>query len=35
MAEIFVLVDHANGQVRKTTAELLTIAARLGEPSAV
>ena len=24
MAEIFVLVDHANGQVRKTTAELLT-----------
>ena len=35
MAEIFVLVDHANGQVRKTTAELLTIAARLGEPSAI
>ncbi|GAB4077942.1 electron transfer flavoprotein subunit alpha/FixB family protein [Nostocoides australiense] len=35
MAEIFVLVDHANGQVRKTTAEMLTIAARLGEPSAV
>ena len=35
MAEIFVLVDHANGQVRKTPAELLTIAARLGEPSAV
>ncbi len=35
MAEIFVLVDHANGQVRKTTNELLTIAARLGEPSAI
>ena len=35
MAEIFVLVDHANGAVRKTTAEMLTIAARLGEPAAV
>jgi len=35
MAEVLVLVDHANGRVRKATAELLTIARRLGEPSAV
>ncbi|MEO5981175.1 MAG: electron transfer flavoprotein subunit alpha/FixB family protein, partial [Pedococcus sp.] len=35
MAEVLVLVDHSNGTVRKTTAELLTIARRLGEPSAV
>lgn len=35
MAEVLVLVDHAGGEVRKTTAELLTIARRLGEPSAV
>jgi electron transfer flavoprotein alpha subunit len=35
MAEVLVLVDHAGGDVRKTTAELLTIARRLGEPSAV
>jgi electron transfer flavoprotein alpha subunit len=35
MTEILVLVDHVDGQVRKTTAELLTIARRLGEPSAV
>lgn len=35
MAEIFVLVDHAGGEVRKTTAEMLTIAARFGQPSAV
>jgi electron transfer flavoprotein alpha subunit len=35
MAEVLVLVDHANGTVRKTTAELLTIARRLGEPAAV
>jgi electron transfer flavoprotein alpha subunit len=35
MSEVLVLVDHANGTVRKTTAELLTIARRLGEPSAV
>jgi electron transfer flavoprotein alpha subunit len=33
--EILVLVDHTDGTVRKTTAELLTIAHRLGEPSAV
>ncbi len=35
MTEILVLVDHADGAVRKTTLELLTIARRLGEPSAV
>jgi electron transfer flavoprotein alpha subunit len=35
MTEILVLVDHVDGQVRKTTAELLTFARRLGEPSAV
>jgi electron transfer flavoprotein alpha subunit len=35
MAEVLVLVDHVDGVVRKTTLELLTIAARLGEPSAV
>ncbi|HHU08435.1 MAG TPA: electron transfer flavoprotein subunit alpha/FixB family protein [Intrasporangiaceae bacterium] len=35
MAEVLVLVDHVGGEVRKTTAELLTIARRLGEPSAV
>ncbi|MBA2444683.1 MAG: electron transfer flavoprotein subunit alpha/FixB family protein [Nocardioidaceae bacterium] len=35
MSEILVLVDHVEGAVRKTTAELLTIARRLGEPAAV
>jgi len=35
MSEILVLVDHADGAVRKPTYELLTIAKRLGEPSAV
>ena len=35
MAEVLVLVDHIDGAVRKTTSELLTIARRLGEPSAV
>ncbi|WP_405813051.1 electron transfer flavoprotein subunit alpha/FixB family protein [Streptomyces sp. NBC_01390] len=35
MAEILVLVDHSDGAVRKTTLELLTLARRLGEPSAV
>jgi electron transfer flavoprotein alpha subunit len=33
--EVLVLVDHMDGDVRKTTAELLTIARRLGDPSAV
>jgi len=35
MAEILVLVDHADGEVKKVTLELLTLAGRLGEPSAV
>ena len=35
MAEVLVLVDHAGGKIRKATAELLTLARRLGEPSAV
>ncbi|PID96954.1 MAG: electron transfer flavoprotein subunit alpha [Actinomycetales bacterium] len=35
MAEVLVLVDHVDGAPRKTTSELLTIARRLGEPSAV
>lgn len=35
MSEVLVLVDHVDGDVRKTTAELLTFAARLGEPCAV
>lgn len=35
MAEILVLVDHADGSVKKTTLELLTLARSLGEPAAV
>ncbi len=35
MSEVLVLVDHLDGVVRKPTYELLTIAKRLGEPSAV
>lgn len=35
MAPVLVLVDHVDGDVRKATTELLTIAARLGEPAAV
>ncbi|GAB3683300.1 electron transfer flavoprotein subunit alpha/FixB family protein [Angustibacter aerolatus] len=35
MTEVLVLVDHVDGAVRKTTTELLTIAATIGEPSAV
>jgi len=35
MSEILVLVDHVDGEVSKPTNELLTIARRLGEPSAV
>ncbi len=35
MSEVLVLVDHADGAVKKPTYELLTIARRLGEPSAV
>jgi electron transfer flavoprotein alpha subunit len=35
MAEILVLVDHVDGEVKKVTYELLTLARRLGEPAAV
>jgi len=35
MSEVLVLVDHADGAVKKPTLELLAIAKRLGEPSAV
>jgi electron transfer flavoprotein alpha subunit len=35
MAEVLVLVDSADGVVTKGTLEVLTIARRLGEPSAV
>ncbi|CAN5464720.1 electron transfer flavoprotein subunit alpha/FixB family protein [soil metagenome] len=35
MAEVLVLVDSANGTVKKSTLELLTAARALGEPSAV
>ncbi|KUP97215.1 electron transfer flavoprotein subunit alpha/FixB family protein [Thermobifida cellulosilytica] len=35
MAEVLVLVDHVDGQVKKVTLELLTAARRVGEPSAV
>ena len=35
MSEILVLIDHVDGEVKKPTYELLTIAKRLGEPSAV
>src|SRR5438445_9683357 len=35
MSEVLVFVDHADGAVRKQTYELLTIAKRFGEPSAI
>ena len=35
MSEVLVLVDHADGQVRKSTLELLTFARRIGTPVAV
>jgi len=35
MAEVLVLVEHADGVVKKVTNELMTLAARLGEPAAV
>ena len=35
MSEVLVLIDHVEGAVRKPTYELLAIAKRLGEPSAV
>jgi electron transfer flavoprotein alpha subunit len=33
MAEVLVLAEHSGGQVKKVTCELLTAAARLGEPA--
>jgi electron transfer flavoprotein alpha subunit len=35
MAEILVLADHTDGEVKKVTCELLTLARRFGEPAAV
>lgn len=35
MAEVLVLVEHVEGEVRKSTFELLTAARAVGEPSAV
>jgi electron transfer flavoprotein alpha subunit len=35
MAEVLVLAEHAGGVVKKVTCELLTAAARLGEPAVV
>jgi electron transfer flavoprotein alpha subunit len=35
MAEVLVLVEHTDGEVKRVTSELLTLAARLGEPAAV
>jgi electron transfer flavoprotein alpha subunit len=35
MAEVLVLVEHSRGEIKKITNELLTAAARLGEPAAV
>lgn len=35
MAEVLVLVDHVEGEIKKSTFELLTAARGLGEPAAV
>lgn len=35
MSEVLVLVEHADGEVKKVTFELLTAARQLGEPAAV
>jgi electron transfer flavoprotein alpha subunit len=35
MAEVLVLVEHAEGAIKKVTAELITAAKTLGEPAAV
>ena len=35
MTEVLVLVDHVEGEIKKSTYELLTAARALGEPSAV
>ena len=35
MAEVLVFAEHAGGEVKKVTTELLTLARRLGEPAVV
>ena len=35
MTDVLVLVDHAGGDIRKSTLEMLTMARRLGTPNAV
>lgn len=35
MSEVLVLVDHVDGVVKKPALELLTLARRIGDPSAV
>ena len=35
MAEVLVLAEHSDGEVKKVTGELLTLARQFGEPSAV
>lgn len=35
MSEVLVVIDHADGEVKKPTFELLTIARRVGAPAAV
>ena len=35
MAEVLVLVEHSEGELKKVTGELITAARALGEPSAV
>ena len=35
MSEVLVVVDHVDGAIRKPTYELLTLARKLGEASAV
>src|SRR6476469_2719269 len=35
MAEVLVLVEHADGAIKKVSTELLTAASALGEPAAV
>src|SRR5580765_6157047 len=35
MSEVLVLVEHVEGEIKKSTFELLTAARTLGEPSAV
>ena len=35
MAEVLVLAEHADGEVKKVTGELITLARRFGEPAVV